>query len=349
MKGRRKTKVRKTRKTKKQKRQLLKGGSNPVKIAFYSNHLGERGTEVAMYDYAYYNSKLLNNTSIVIYNKNNDLNNDKVINKFKKEFDVFEISDNMKKDEIDRILSEQKCDIIYMIVRGDKFDIPTKAKVCIHCVFICESPPFGNVYASISPGVEGNNGKYPVVPHMINLPSHNRNMRAKLSIPNDAIVFGRYGGKDTFDIGYVQTIVCDVAKSNKNIYFLFGNTDVFCESMPNIIHLDTISELDEKVEFINTCDAMLWARVVGETFGLAIGEFSSKNKPVFVTDNVKDKAHVEILKDKGIWYTEATLKDLLIGFNKETYKNKDLNAYNDYTPEKVMEQFKNVFIESKGL
>lgn len=36
----------------------------------------------------------------------------------------------------------------------------------------------------------------------------------------------------------------------------------------------------EKTTFINTCDAMLWARHDGETFGLAIGEFSSKNKPV---------------------------------------------------------------------
>ena len=349
MKRSRKIKLRRTRRTKKQKKQILKGGSKPVKIAFYSNHLGERGTEIAMYDYAYYNKKLLNNTSIIIYNGNNETNNAKVIDKFKKEFDIFGISGNMKIDEIDRILEEQKCDIIYMIIRGDKTAIPTKAKVCIHSVFICVDPPFGNVYASISPDVEGNNGKYPVVPHMINLPSHNRNMRAKLSIPDDAIVFGRYGGKDTFNIGYVKTIVRDIAKSIKNIYFLFANTDVFCESMPNIIHLDTMSELDEKVEFINTCDAMLWARAEGETFGLAIGEFSSKNKPVFATEHVTDKAHVDILKDKGIWYIEDTLKDLLLEFNKETYKNKDLNAYNDYTPEKVMEQFKRVFIDSKAV
>jgi hypothetical protein len=37
------------------------GSSRPVKIAFYSNHLGERGTEVAMYDYAMFNESLLNN------------------------------------------------------------------------------------------------------------------------------------------------------------------------------------------------------------------------------------------------------------------------------------------------
>lgn len=316
-----------------------------LKIAFYSNHLGERGTEVALYDYAYYNKTLLNNISIIIYNKNNKLNNKKTLNKFKKEFDLFEISSDINKEEIDTILVEQQCDIIYMIAPGDRYDIPTKAKVCIHCVFLCVEPPFGDVYASISQSVEGNNGKYPVVPHMINLPTHSRNMRRKLLIPDDATVFGRYGGKETFDIAYVKKTVCDIAKTNSNIYFLFGNTNRFCDDMANIIHLDTISDLDEKVEFINTCDAMLWARSDGETFGLAIGEFSSKNKPVFATDDVKDKTHVDILKDKGIWYTENTLKDLLLGFNKEEYKNRDLNAYTDYTPEKVMEKFKTVFID----
>lgn len=343
----RKLRVKRSRKIKKRK-QPLKGGNTPVKIAFYSNHLGERGTEVAMYDYAFYNKTLLHNTSIIIYNNNNSLNNPKVIDKFKKEFDLFEVSSIMNKDEIDKILSEQKCDIIYMIVDGGaRFDVPTKAKVCVHCVFNCIDPPFGDVYAAISSDVDGYTEKYPIVPHMINLPSHDRNMRNKLSIPDDAIVFGRYGGKDSFDIDYVKKIVCDVAKTNKNIYFLFGNTDVFCESMPNIIHLDVISGLDEKVEFINTCDAMLWARKRGESFGLSIGEFSSKNKPVFATDKTEDKAHVDFLKDMGIWYDENTLKDLLVGFNKETYKNKDLNAYKEFTPEKVMEKFKSVFIDPK--
>jgi hypothetical protein len=105
-----------------------------------------------------------------------------------------------------------------------------------------------------------------------------------------------------------------------------------------------MSELDEKVEFINTCDAMLWARLDGETFGLAIGEFSVKNKPVFVTD-IGYSAHVMILKDKGIWYTENTLKKLLLNFNKYDYINKDVNAYKDYSPELVMQQFKKVFID----
>ena len=30
-----------------------------INIAFWSNQLGERGTEIAMYDYAYYNQTIL--------------------------------------------------------------------------------------------------------------------------------------------------------------------------------------------------------------------------------------------------------------------------------------------------
>ena len=93
---------------------------------------------------------------------------------------------------------------------------------------------------------------------------------------------------------------------------------------------------------------MLWARKDGETFGLSIGEFSTKNKPIFATDTgtLGAGAYVEILKDKGIWYNEHTLKDLLIGFNREEYAAKDWNAYREYMPENVMKVFKEVFIDS---
>ena len=53
-----------------------------MNIGFYSNQLSFRGTEVAMFDYAYYNETLLKNKSFIFYEKNN-LNNDiDVIKKF---------------------------------------------------------------------------------------------------------------------------------------------------------------------------------------------------------------------------------------------------------------------------
>ena len=72
----------------------------------------------------------------------------------------------------------------------------------------------------------------------------------------------------------------------------------------NIIHLDKSTDLMYKTEFINTCDVMLHARFDGETFGLAIGEFSTRNKPI-ITSRIGNLEHVKILKDKGFYYHDS--------------------------------------------
>jgi hypothetical protein len=314
-------------------------------IAFWSNQLCERGTEIAMFDYAYYNQILLGNKSIILYNMHNRNNSLEVIEKFKKEFPVFGVPDFKF---VDQILLEQKCDILYDIKYGNNDgQISKVCKTVIHCVFVCEQIPHGDVYASIGPLVAGNNGKYPVVPHIVNLPNSELNMRKELNIPKNAVVFGRHGGKETFNIKYVQNTVYKVAKNNPHIYFIFVNTFQFCEKLDNIIHLNAIIDLTKKVEFINTCDAMIWGRQEGETFGLSIAEFSIKNKPVIASKvNVKDKEHANILGDKALWYDNPTnLEKILLSFDRYVVRNKDWNAYTEYTPEKVMEIFKKVFID----
>lgn len=269
-------------------------------------------------------------------------NNEKVISNFKKHFKVYGV-DHFQK--VDPILLSENCDIFYIIKSGEyEGQISNFIKTVVHCVFNY-SNPHGNVYAGISNWIGGvYNNSHPVVPHIVYLPDHNNNMRNYLNIPKSATVFGRHGGYGQFDIPYVQEIVYQVALSNSNIYFLFMNTCPFCKSLPNIIHIDQIIDLDEKVSFINTCDAMIWGRTDGETFGLSIAEFSIRNKPVFATV-CGDIAHVEMLKYKGIWYNERNLQSLLLSFNKEDAKQKDWNAYHDYEPEKVMKIFKQVFID----
>jgi hypothetical protein len=71
-------------------------------------------------------------------------------------------------------------------------------------------------------------------------------MRDELNIPKNAIVFGRHGGNNTFNIRSVMGLVYDIAKNNNNIYFLFVNTQKICPDLPNIIHLDIIVNLKEK-------------------------------------------------------------------------------------------------------
>lgn len=319
------------------------------KIAFWDNCLCERGTTVALYDYAYYNRALLGNESIILYNTTRKENVDKVIEKFSNEFQVFGVSDFSK---VDAILLEQKCDIFYIIKGGgNEGQVSKVCKTVVHCVFNY-SQPHGDVYAGVSNWIHGGNGlngnrSFPVVPHMVHLPDNNRNLRERLGIPEDATVYGRHGGYEQFDIPFVHRAVYETALQNKNIYFIFVNTATFCPRLPNIIHLSKIIDLNEKAEFINTCDAMLWARQQGESFGLSIAEFSIKNKPVLVTktNTPGDVAHIHLLKDKGIWYNQDNLKYILTHFNRAQSLHMDWNAYKEYTPEKVMEIFKKVFID----
>jgi hypothetical protein len=308
-----------------------------VKIAFWDNCLCERGTTIALFDYAYYNEKILGNESIVLYNTTRVENNAEVVEKFHRHFKVYGVSNF---DMVDNILLENNVNIFYIIKGGEnEGQISKVCKTVVHCVFN-SSQPHGDVYASISKRI-GNL----VVPHIVHLPNNTENMRSELGIPEDALVFGRHGGYGQFDISYVHGIIYNIAKNYPNIYFLFMNTQPFCDPLPNIIHIGKIIDLEKKVSFINTCDAMLWARSDGETFGLSIAEFSIKNKPVLAT-NSGFRSHIDFLGDKGIWYDEHNLHSIITTLNKTDIQDKDWNAYREFSPEKVMQIFKTVFIDN---
>ena len=312
-------------------------------VAFWDNQLCERGTSLGLFNYAYYNQTLLGNKSFIFYDKNNKENKKHIIEKFKKYF-IVHGTNNF--NEVDLHLKKYNINHIFIIKSGQKDGkISNVAKNCVQCVFNCFEP-HGDIYCSISNSVPGNNGKYPVIPRIITLPNSNLNLRSKLNIDNNAIVFGGYGGKKNFSIKYVQETVYDIAKNNSNIYFVFANFDKFCPDLKNIIHLPMIEKDIDKVKFINTCNAMLWARKDGETFGQAIGEFSIKNKPVIAT-KVGDLAHVEILNDKGIWYENKNdLMNILLNFEDNYMKlNKNWNAFTNFTPSKVMEKLNNIFLK----
>jgi hypothetical protein len=311
-----------------------------VKIAFWDNGLGERGTSVSLYDYAHFNETILGNESIIMYNLNHYSNKQTVVDKFTSRFTVIGVN---AWEEVDPILISTKCDIIYIIKAGENDgQVSRVCKTVVHCVFTAYQP-HGDVYSTIAPWVHGNDGKYPFVPHMINLPNTPATMREQFNIPAEAIVFGRHGGYEQFDIPYVRNAVYSVASANPHIYFIFVNTRPFCDGLNNVIYLPPIIDLEEKSKFINTCDAMMWGRSDGEVFSLSQGEFCIKNKPIICTRSGY-LGHVHLLKDKAIWYDETTLVNILTTFKKD---NADWNAYIDYTPENVMSVFKRVFIDTQ--
>lgn len=319
-----------------------------MKIAFHTPNIDVRGTCVSLYDYAHYNEEILKNKSVIVIPEECLKECDDIaLIKFCTRFQLILYRTT---DDLETILRD--CDILYTIKYGKNDGLVSKTvKTVVHCVFDM-SEPHGDVYAAVSSTLAKKYGQSLFVPHMIGLPpsSTQENMREALNIPSDAIVFGRHGGQDTFNLPAVHTAIARVVHDCSNIYFIFINTPVFYIH-PRIIHFGKIVSAVEKTKFICTCDAHLECSSFGHSFGLSIGEFSVNNKPIIVYNGwVWNKSHMDILGQKGIYFeTEEELYNILTTFNPKEYENKDNNCYRDYSPEKVMQQFKKVFIDSVGV
>lgn len=326
-----------------------------MKITFFSPHLGLRGTEVMMYDYAFYGRQFFNWDVNILHNKNHPLNDSDAINKFKNQFDVFSIDadiDDMHdcNSKVEHFLSNQvkQSDFFYMQKKGFNDGLcPAGVKTCILCCGIVDplKEKHGDSYAFVSNWLSDfcSDKKVPVVPAIIDLPDIDEDMRKELNIPSNAIVFGRTGGLDTWNINFTNYVIARILSENKNVYFIFQNTPrIF--NHPNVFYIQTAADSYFKTKFINTCDAFLHSRLEGESFGLACGEFSVRNKRVITYGNSKERNHIEILKDKGLYYyNDQDLYKIIKDFKPDN--SQDYNCYRDFAPDIVMNQFKKVFID----
>jgi len=324
---------------------------------FFDGNLNERGCSVSIYNYAHYNETILGNKSIIASYKNANLTS---YNKVKNRFDEVYLIDNIK--ELEKI----KCDYMYAQKAGfNDGELILTAKNLVHAVFPAYEP-HGDVYAYISkwlstsikhgtikceftPNADTSSIKEELfyVPYMIDLPKIQNDYKEYFSIKTENLVIGWYGGANCFDeeVNIAKRVVVDIAKKRKDIKFIFMNQEAFCNE-DNVIFVEGTTDVEQKVAFINTCDVMLHARGRGETFGLAIAEFSTKNRPIITYGNSRERNHIDILGNKGIYYYDYnSLYNILDNIQKSDIEGKDWNCYQDYTPEKVMNQFNEVFLK----
>lgn len=310
-------------------------------VAFHSNELNIRGTNVAMYDYAVYNETILGNKSYILSNANSDLS---ALNKFKNRFEVFLYN---KFEDTFRFVKEKNIKYVYYIKAGDNDgkEIP-ETKSLIHAVF-SNKDIHGDSYAYVSKWL-ANKMEMPenYVPHIVNMSKATKNYRSKLGISDSSIIIGRHGGYTEFDLPFVYTAIYNTLAVRDDIYFLFMNTKSFGQKHKNIIHIQGTYDIQHKSDFINTCDYMIHGRNMGESFGLAISEFLYHDKPVISWNNGNDKNHIEMLGNKGIWYNNE--KDLIYVLTNLTTNNKPVRYYksivDEFSPVNVMEQFNKVFL-----
>lgn len=318
-------------------------------IGFLSNKLTLRGTEITLYDYADFNEKMLENKSIIITRPYDHVLHvsprdvtqsayDKFTNRFQVEYyiDPSNIIDIVKKNNIDVLFIEKAGSSDDGLV----FDC---CKTIIHAVFTTKYP-HGDLYAPISDALNTIcKTNYPVLPYMVRVFDTNEDLRSILNIPKDAIVFGSYGGADEYNNEDVLKAVSDIVTNDiyDNIYFIYLNINKFGPESSRLKFLQGTTDMRSKRMFINTCDAMLYARNGGETFGLACGEFSVCNKPIIACPGQHSNAHEVILGDNMIKFRNYDeLVNIITNWQNH---NKDVsnNGYKNYTPQNVMNIFKN--------
>lgn len=318
------------------------------KIAFICNAFCIRGTEANLLAYAHYNMSILNNESIIIVRKlqwpENDPDHRDIKEYFNLQFKdkVYHLSD----DEIDEFLIKLSIDACMVACPGNETDFcPLTVPTISHCVFQPDAKK-ATVVTAISDTVA--NGSCPVLPNILRIDRDiKKGSRDELGIPEDAIVFGRYGGYNEFDISFVHRAIKACAEKNpKTHYFLFMNTAPFLNEeeqwmFQNIIFLPGTPNITSKTKFIMSCDAMIHGRSHGESFGMACGEFAICECPI-ITTRIGYSSHIDdYLKDNAILYTnEHDLEDILTNFDPvvEKTKMKD-HGYYAATGENVILKF----------
>ncbi len=305
-----------------------------MKIAFYCKQFSLRGTEVCVYDYADYNEKILGNKSIIVAPPNVCMDS---YEKFKNRFEV----------QIKNIKDIKDVDYIYVKKSGE-YDgthsdtIPT----LIHVVFR-HNEPHGHRYVYISDWLAKDQG-HPIsdsLPCIVNELPKVGDLREELNLKGKT-VFGRYGGLETFDIQFVRDTITRITAERDDIVFLFMNTNRWFGTGENIIHLDGTYDQVYKTEFVNTCDAMIHARTQGESFGFAVAEFSMANKPVITWSGSEECAHIDMLGNHGIYYSnEDELYDIINNLSNYIKYDDYSELYKGFAPEPAMERFNKIFLQ----
>lgn len=293
-------------------------GRAMMRVAFYAEHLSERGTGVALFDYATQNRAVLGNDSVVFYDHASPHNNPDVVARFGAELQVIPCAGF---GEADAMFAREGCEMVYAIKAGRRDGLVSLCMpTMVHGVFpVSTSEVHRSSYAFVSKWLANwcSGGKVPIVPHIARIGQTDADMREELGIPEDALVFGCYGGRDSFDIGFVRDqFLPRLLAERPDIWLIFMNIAPFL-AHDRVVHLSASVDLEVKAAFINTCDAMLHSRARGETFGMAVAEFSLRGKPVLTYGRSRERAHLAALGEHGIVYDGA--EDLcakLVGFDR---------------------------------
>ena len=147
-------------------------------------------------------------------------------------------------------------------------------------------------------------------------------LRDILNIPKEATVRTSHGGSDSFKPPFLHEMILKALSRHKDLYFVFMNFAPFVQHK-RLIFFPGNSDINYKMQFINTADGLIHARGIGESFGLAFSEFLIKNKQVITYAMPPQQNHIKILGDKALLYKgKVDLESLLLRFNRGVQNEK---------------------------
>ena len=242
-----------------------------MKIGIHTNQFDGRGSIRALFDYGCALQDVLNyNPVFITSNRSDSIALKKIETRFKLIiYDKRPIHEQQYNEQIETknllssIVDSNQLDFLYMLKSGYNDNvIPVGCRVGTHCVFTMDSP-HSDVYAGVSKFIANKYNQPLYVPHIINKINPSENLRTKLNIPNTAMIIGRHGGADSFNVEFAKIAIRTVLEHRTDIYFLFLSTDKFIDH-ERVIFLPWSDSDQFKFDFIYSIDAFLHSRLGGK-------------------------------------------------------------------------------------
>ena len=296
-------------------------GGGGVRAAFFVRHFTLRGTEVATYNYAELNEER-GGTSVIIALSQEQRESlgwpstDASLERFRSRFEVALVSDIA---EVRSVMDKRQLDVFFTRTSGARestyrFDDPAiwaGIRTVVQCVFDTRASLGEVSRVCIGDDLNRRFGtSLPVLPgHCVSLPL----AQPRRLFPDSFTVYGRHGGRESFDVPFVWKAIRRALDARDDIAFVFLGTDPVVEH-ERVTYQPPTDSRTEVSAFIRGCDAMLHARSRGETFGAAVAEFSSLGKPVVTWSDSPEREHIRTLGDRAILYAnEEELVQILTG------------------------------------
>lgn len=286
-----------------------------MRIGFYDHGIGFRGTTRAIYEYA---RCLMDKEGVeVLFFFKPQLKS----NNFSFGIEMLNAGIQLRSIASPEEISEENLDFFYYVSSAPPSDYSwiSSIRACSLLHQVGYQPPDYNTcdffaYTGHWQSFFFSSGQAPVLPYIVEDKSPSRETRGRsklrksLEIPEDAIVLGRHGGLDTWNLQFSNQAVVEAASRRDDLHFIFLNTPKF-SNLPNIHFIEGTHDALIIQDYLECCDAMLHARWEGETFGLACAEFLIRRKPIITWSESRERNHIFLADKSAIFFN--TYNDLL--------------------------------------